>query len=137
MGEGAKLVVGGSRPKGSDRGYFHEPTLFTDVTNDMTIARDEIFGPVLSVIPYDSVDEAVRLANDSVFGLQANVTCARVADGLAIAKRIRSGAVSINGAMDSLHAPRGGFKQSGLGRECGKWALDDYLEYQAVTWPID
>ena len=71
----------------------------------MTIARDEIFGPVLSVIPYDSVDEAVRLANDSVFGLQANVICSRVADGLAIAKRIRSGAVSINGAMDSLRAP--------------------------------
>ena len=137
VGEGAKLVVGGSRPKGFERGYYYEPTLFTDVTNDMTIARDEIFGPVLSVIPYDSVDEAVRLANDSVFGLQANVTCAHVADGLAIAKRIRSGAVSINGAMDSLHAPRGGFKQSGLGRECGKWALDDYLEYQAVTWPVD
>jgi aldehyde dehydrogenase (NAD+) len=137
VSEGAKLVVGGSRPKELDRGYFFEPTLFTDVRNDMTIAREEIFGPVLSVIPYDTVDEAVRVANDSDFGLQANVVCSRVAEGMAIAKRIRSGAVSINGAMDSLRAPRGGFKQSGLGRECGKWALDDYLEYQAVTWPIN
>src|SRR5947209_8606467 len=102
----------------------------------MRIAQEEIFGPVVSVIAYDSVGEAVRLATDSTFGLQANVTCGDVATGLAVAERIRSGAVSINGAMDPIHAPRGGFKESGLGREVGKWALDDYLEYQAITWPI-
>jgi aldehyde dehydrogenase (NAD+) len=135
--QGATLVAGGSRPPHLDRGFYYQPTLFTHVSNDMTIARDEIFGPVLTVIPYDTVDEAIRIANDNPFGLQANVACSRVADGVAIAKRIRSGAVSINGAMDSIRAPRGGFKQSGLGRECGKWALDDYLEYQAVTWAMD
>jgi aldehyde dehydrogenase (NAD+) len=135
--EGATLVVGGSRPEHLEHGFFYRPTLFTDVGNEMTIAREEIFGPVLTVIPYDTVDEAIRIANDNPFGLQANVACSRVADGVAIAKRIRSGAVSVNGAMDSIRAPRGGFKQSGLGRECGKWALDDYLEYQAVTWAID
>ncbi len=133
---GAKLVTGGNRPPDLPRGYFYEPTLFAEVTNEMTIARDEVFGPVLTVIPYDTVDEAIRIANDSIFGLQANVACRSVADGIAVAKRIRCGAVSINGAMDSIRAPRGGFKQSGLGRECGKWALDDYLEYQTVTWPI-
>jgi acyl-CoA reductase-like NAD-dependent aldehyde dehydrogenase len=135
--QGATLMAGGSRPADLGRGFYYQPTLFTDVSNDMTIARDEIFGPVLTVIPYDTVDQAIRIANDNPFGLQANVACSRVADGVAIAKRIRSGAVSINGAMDSIRAPRGGFKQSGLGRECGKWALDDYLEYQAVTWAID
>jgi aldehyde dehydrogenase (NAD+) len=137
LSQGATLVVGGSRPMDLERGFFYQPTLFSDVSNDMTIAREEIFGPVLAVIPYDTVDDAIRIANDNPFGLQANVACSRVADGVAIAKRIRSGAVSINGAMDSIRAPRGGFKQSGLGRECGRWALDDYLEYQAVTWAID
>lgn len=136
LNEGARLVVGGKRPADCSRGYFYEPTLLRDVTNEMTIARDEIFGPVLAVIPYDTVDEAIRMANNSDFGLQANVTCVRAADGIEIARRLRCGAVSINGAMDSLRAPRGGFKQSGLGRECGKWALDDYLEYQAITWAI-
>jgi acyl-CoA reductase-like NAD-dependent aldehyde dehydrogenase len=136
LAQGAELVVGGKRPEDLDRGYFYEPTLFTSVTNDMTIAQEEIFGPVLAVIPYDTVDDAVRIANDSMFGLQANVACARVPDGIAVAKRIRCGAVSINSAIDSINAPRGGFKQSGLGRECGKWALDDYLEYQTVTWPL-
>jgi acyl-CoA reductase-like NAD-dependent aldehyde dehydrogenase len=134
VAEGATLVVGGSRPSGLDRGYFFEPTIFTDVRNDMKIAQEEIFGPVLSVIPYDNVQEAIRLANDSPFGLQANVACAQVKDGLEVARQIRCGAVSINGAMDGTYAPRGGFKLSGLGRECGKWALDDYLEYQTLTW---
>lgn len=132
--EGANLLIGGSRPSEHDQGYYFEPTLLANVTNDMTIAREEVFGPVLSVIPYDTVDEAVRLANDSPFGLQANVACANVSEGMAIAKRIRAGAVAINGAVDQEFAPRGGFKQSGIGRECGRWALDDYLEYQSITW---
>jgi aldehyde dehydrogenase (NAD+) len=134
VAEGATLVVGGSRPANLHRGYFYEPTIFADVRNEMKIAQEEIFGPVMSVIPYNTVEEAIRLANDSPFGLQANVACSRVADGLAVARQIRCGAVSINGAMDGLYAPRGGFKLSGIGRECGKWALDDYLEYQTLTW---
>ena len=136
VAEGAELVVGGKRPENLERGFFFEPTLFTGVRNDMTIAQEEIFGPVLAVIPYDTVDDAVRIANDSLFGLQANVACASVAEGLSVAKRIRSGAVSINSAIDSIYAPRGGFKQSGLGRECGKWALDDYLEYETISWAL-
>jgi acyl-CoA reductase-like NAD-dependent aldehyde dehydrogenase len=134
--EGAKLVTGGRRPPHLSRGFFYEPTIFTDVHNDMTIAQEEIFGPVLAVIPYDTRDEAVRIANDSIYGLQANITCANTKAGLAMARQLRSGAVGINGAMDGIHAPRGGFKQSGIGREIGKWALDDYLEYQALTYPL-
>jgi aldehyde dehydrogenase (NAD+) len=134
--EGATLVTGGSRPAGISRGYFFEPTLFTDVRRDMTIAQEEIFGPVLALIPYDTVDEAVQIANDTMFGLQANVVSTSVADALGVAKRLRCGSVSINGATDPIRAPRGGFKQSGLGRECGKWGLDDYLEYQSIAWPI-
>jgi aldehyde dehydrogenase (NAD+) len=110
--------------------------LFTDVRRDMTIAQEEIFGPVLALIPYDTVDEAVHIANDTMFGLQANVISTSVADALGVAKRLRCGSVSINGATDPLRSPRGGFKQSGLGRECGKWALDDYLEYQSISWPL-
>lgn len=134
--EGAKLVAGGRRPPHLPRGFFYEPTIFADVRNDMTIAQEEIFGPVLAVIPYESRDEAIRIANESIYGLQANIMCRNTKDGLDLARRLRSGAVGINGAMDGIHAPRGGFKQSGIGREIGKWALDDYLEYQAVTYPL-
>lgn len=134
--QGARLVTGGRRPPHLDRGYYYEPTIFTDVHNSMTIAQEEIFGPVLTVIPYRSIDEAVQIANDSIFGLQANVTCRTTQEGLRLAPRLRCAAVAINGAMDGIRAPRGGFKQSGIGREIGKWALDDYLEYQAVTYPL-
>jgi acyl-CoA reductase-like NAD-dependent aldehyde dehydrogenase len=134
--EGATLATGGRRPAHLDRGYFYEPTVFANARNDMTIAQEEIFGPVLTVIPYETLDEAVRIADDSIFGLQANITCNDVATGLDIARRLRCGAVAINGAMDGIRAPRGGFKQSGIGREIGKWGLDDYLEYQALTYPI-
>ncbi|ODQ96389.1 hypothetical protein BHQ17_01570 [Mycolicibacterium holsaticum] len=134
--QGARLVTGGRRPPHLDRGYFYEPTIFTDADNSMTIAQEEIFGPVLTVIPYESVEEAVRIANDSIFGLQANITCRTTQAGLRLAPLLRCGAVAINGAMDGIRAPRGGFKQSGIGREIGKWALDDYLEYQALTYPL-
>jgi aldehyde dehydrogenase (NAD+) len=134
--QGARLVTGGRRPPHLDRGFYYEPTIFTDVENSMIIAREEIFGPVLTVIPYESVDEAVQIANDSIFGLQANITCRTTQEGLRLAPRLRCGAVAINGAMDGIRAPRGGFKQSGIGREIGKWALDDYLEYQALTYPL-
>ncbi|MGV0851368.1 aldehyde dehydrogenase family protein [Mycolicibacterium phlei] len=136
IAEGARLVTGGRRPPHLKRGFYYEPTIFADADNTMRIAREEIFGPVLTVIPYGSVDEAVEIANDSMFGLQANITCRDVRQGLEIAPRLRCGAVGINGAMDGVRAPRGGFKQSGIGREVGKWALDDYLEYQAVTYPL-
>lgn len=134
--QGARLVTGGRRPPHLDRGYYYEPTIFTDADNRMTIAQEEIFGPVLTVIPYDSIDEAVHFANDSIFGLQANITCRTTQEGLSLAPRLRCGAVAINGAMDGIRAPRGGFKKSGIGREVGKWALDDYLEYQALTYPL-
>lgn len=136
LDQGARLVTGGRRPTHLDRGFYYEPTIFTDADNSMAIAQEEIFGPVLTVIPYDSVDEAVQIANDSIFGLQANITCRTTQEGLRLAPRLRCGAVAINGAMDGIRAPRGGFKQSGIGREIGKWALDDYLEYQAVTYPL-
>lgn len=136
LDQGARLVTGGRRPPHLSRGYFYEPTIFTDADNSMTIAREEIFGPVLTVIPYESIDDAVQIANDSDFGLQANITCRTTQTGLEIAPRLRCGAVAINGAMDGIRAPRGGFKQSGIGREIGKWALDDYLEYQALTYPL-
>lgn len=134
--EGARLVTGGRRPSHLERGFYYEPTIFADVTNEMTIAREEIFGPVVSVIPYQTLEDAVRIANDSIYGLQANITCGSTREGLRIARELRAAAVGINGAMDGLGAPRGGFKQSGIGREVGKWALDDYLEYQAVTYPL-
>lgn len=136
LDQGARLVTGGRRPAHLNRGYYYEPTIFTDANNSMTIAQEEIFGPVLTVIPYGSIDEAVDIANDSIFGLQANITCRTTQEGLRLAPRLRSAAVAINGAMDGIRAPRGGFKQSGIGREIGKWALDDYLEYQAVTYPL-
>lgn len=134
--QGARLVTGGRRPPRLSRGFYYEPTIFTDAENRMTISQEEIFGPVVTVIPYESVDEAVQIANDSIYGLQANITCRTTQEGLRLAPRLRSGAVAINGAMDGIRAPRGGFKQSGIGREIGKWALDDYLEYQAVTYPL-
>ncbi|MGV0870624.1 aldehyde dehydrogenase family protein [Mycolicibacterium sp. XJ879] len=136
LDQGARLVTGGRRPPHLDRGYFYEPTIFADADNSMTIAQEEIFGPVLTVIAYDSIDEAVSIANDSIFGLQANITCRTTQEGLQLAPRLRCGAVAINGAMDGIRAPRGGFKQSGIGREVGKWALDDYLEYQALTYSL-
>jgi len=132
----AKLVYGADVTALANEGCYVGPTVFADVPPGAKLAQEEIFGPVLAVIPYESRDEAIRIANESIYGLQANIMCSSTKDGLDLARRIRSGAVGINGAMDGIHAPRGGFKQSGIGREIGKWALDDYLEYQAVTYPL-
>lgn len=134
--DGARAIVGGGRPKGLDRGWFVEPTVFVDATNAMSIAREEIFGPVLTVIPYDGDDDAVALANDSDYGLTATVWTPDVARGEAIANQVRAGVVALNsaGAMD-LMAPFGGFKQSGIGRECGPEAFEAYTEYQSVVLP--
>ena len=131
--EGATLVTGGTgRPDGLDRGYFVKPTIFADVTNDMTIAREEIFGPVLSIIGYDDDDDAVRIANDTVYGLAGYVSTNDVERGRAVARRIRSGNVHLNGAGVDSNAVFGGYKQSGNGREFGKHGIMEFLESKAI-----
>ncbi len=131
--EGARLVTGGpGKPDGFDTGYFVRPTVFADVSNDMSIAREEIFGPVLVLIPYDSVDEAVAIANDTVYGLSGYVWGGSAEAAVAVGKRLRCGMVHINGAgLDSL-APFGGYKQSGNGREWGAYGIVEFLEAKAV-----
>jgi aldehyde dehydrogenase (NAD+) len=130
--EGATLVTGGvGRPDGLTRGYYVRPTVFADVDNDMTIAREEIFGPVLVVIGYDDVDDAVRIANDTDYGLAGNVAGADLDQARAVARRIRAGWVSINDAFD-FNAPFGGYKRSGNGREWGEFGFDDYLEIKGI-----
>jgi aldehyde dehydrogenase (NAD+) len=131
--EGAELLVGGEgRPDGLGRGWFVRPTVFTGVTNDMRIAREEIFGPVLCVIPYEDEDEAIAIANDTTYGLQAYVASSDLAHARAVAERLDSGRVVINGAPHEPLAPFGGFKQSGIGREYGRFGLEAYLEPRAI-----
>ncbi len=134
--EGATLLTGGEgRPEGVDKGWFARPTIFADVTNTMRIAREEIFGPVLSVIPYDDEDDAVAIANDSDFGLQAYVLSANEERAVRVARQLVAGRVVINGAPHDPYAPFGGFRQSGLGREIGAYGLDAYLEPRAILTP--
>jgi aldehyde dehydrogenase (NAD+) len=126
--EGAKLVTGGAEaPDGLDRGYFVQPTVFSGVRNDMTIAQEEIFGPVLSIIPYDDEEDAVRIANDSAYGLAGGVWSSDEERAKRVARRIRTGQVEINGGVFNPLAPFGGYKQSGHGRELGRYALEEYL----------
>ncbi|HEV2427312.1 MAG TPA: aldehyde dehydrogenase family protein [Acidimicrobiales bacterium] len=134
LAEGARLVCGGAEaPEGLDpNGYFVSPTVFSDVTNDMTIAREEIFGPVLSIIPYDTEDEAVAIANDSPYGLAGGVWAESDERAFALAQRLRTGQVEINGGMWNNVAPFGGYKQSGTGRELGKFGFEEFLEVKAV-----
>lgn len=131
-GSDARLVAGGGRPAGLDRGWFVEPTVFADVRNTDQLAREEIFGPVVTVIPYDGDDEAVRIANDTNYGLGGSVWTADEARGIDIARRIRTGTVGINYYTVDIMAPYGGMKDSGIGRECGPQGLDAYFEYKAV-----
>lgn len=133
--EGAKIAAGGGRPSSQPTGWFIEPTVFCDVDNSMTIAQDEIFGPVVAVVAYDDDDHAVEIANDSRYGLGGGVWTADVERGIDLARRIRTGQVSINGADNEVVAPFGGFKQSGLGRESGPEGLLGYLETQSVFCP--
>jgi aldehyde dehydrogenase (NAD+) len=131
--EGAKLVTGGGEaPESLERGYFVQPTVFSDVKPDMTIAQEEIFGPVLSIIPYDDEEDAVRIANDSVYGLAAGVWSADEERAKRVARRIRTGQVEINGGVFNPLAPFGGYKQSGHGRELGKFALEEFLQVKAM-----
>lgn len=133
LSESARLVCGGTgRPEGMGRGFYCRPTVFSDVRSSMQIAQEEIFGPVLVVIPYDSVDEAVEIANDTVYGLGAHVQGSDMAAARAVATRIRSGQVHINYPAWSPHAPFGGYKRSGNGREYGIEGLEEYLETKAI-----
>jgi aldehyde dehydrogenase (NAD+) len=131
--EGAEVLVGGEgRPQGLERGFFVKPTVFVNVTNDMTIAQEEIFGPVLSVIAYDSEDEAVQIANDSKYGLHAAVLGTDVDRARRVASQLRAGRVVINGMTDDPQAPWGGFKYSGVGREYGRYGIEAFLETRAI-----
>ncbi|MDQ4068956.1 MAG: aldehyde dehydrogenase family protein, partial [Actinomycetota bacterium] len=134
--EGASLVAGGDdRPSGLDRGFFVRPTVFAGVRPAMTIAREEVFGPVLAVLPYDGEDDAVGLANDSVYGLHAGVFSGDRERALRVARRLRAGQVDVNGGGFNLLAPFGGFKQSGYGRELGRHGLEAYLEVKSLQLP--
>jgi aldehyde dehydrogenase (NAD+) len=130
--EGARLVIGGGRPKHMSSGYFIEPTVFSDVDAGMTIAQEEIFGPVASMIAYDDVDDAVRKANSTVYGLHGAVYTKDPERGYQIARRVRSGSVTVNGLVVDIKMPFGGFKQSGLGREGGIEGLDPYFELKTI-----
>jgi aldehyde dehydrogenase (NAD+) len=131
--EGAKLVAGGpGRPDGISKGYFVKPTVFANVSNDMTIAREEIFGPVLCIIPYEDEDDAVRIANDTPYGLSGFVTSGNRERAVRVAKRLRSGNVHINGARIDFGGCFGGYKQSGNGREWGEAGLEEFLELKAI-----
>ena len=128
----AKLVAGGGRPKGLERGWFVEPTVFAYMTNSATIAQEEIFGPVLSVIPYDDDADAVRLANDSPYGLGGTVFSADTERAKAIARQVETGSIGINGYPIAFGSPFGGVKDSGLGREFGPEALNSYLKLKSM-----
>jgi acyl-CoA reductase-like NAD-dependent aldehyde dehydrogenase len=133
VSEGAKLVTGGAEaPEGLESGYYVQPTVFSEVTPEMTIAREEIFGPVLAIMPYDSEDDAVRIANDTDYGLAGGVYSADEERAKAIARRIRTGQVEINGAAFNPLAPFGGYKQSGHGRELGPYGIEEFLTLKSM-----
>ena len=131
--EGATLVTGGpGRPEGLDRGYYVKPTVFANVTKDMTIAREEIFGPVLSILPYSTEAQAVEMANDTEYGLAGYVQSGNLDHARKVASELRAGQIAVNGAPGDMAAPFGGYKQSGNGREWGKYGFEEFLEIKAV-----
>ena len=132
--EGAKLAIGGSeKPIGLEKGYFIKPTIFTNVNNEMEIAKSEIFGPVLSIIPFDTEEEAIKIVNDTEYGLGNYIQTGDVAKAQRVAKKLRSGVVYINGNSMDSGTPFGGYRQSGNGREGGAWGLEEYLEVKTIT----
>ncbi len=136
--EGARLIAGGTgRPDGLNRGFFVKPTVFADVNNDMTIAREEIFGPVLAIMPFDTEEEAIAITNDTVYGLTNYIQTQDPERAARVARQVRSGMVEMNGQGRAAGAPFGGMKQSGNGREGGVWGIEDFLEVKAVSgWKI-
>lgn len=134
IAEGATLVAGGpGRPEGVEKGYYVRPTVFANVTNDMSIAREEIFGPVISIMGFKDEEEAVKIANDTPYGLAGYVSAGSVERARSVARKIRAGNVNLNGVSNERTAPFGGYKQSGNGREWGKFGLDEYLEVKAIA----
>jgi aldehyde dehydrogenase (NAD+) len=132
--EGATLLAGGTgRPDGHEAGYFVKPTVFADVTPDMTIAKEEIFGPVLSIIPFDTEEEAIQIANDTAYGLTNYVQTQDVERARRVARRLRSGMVEMNGQPRGAGAPFGGYGQSGNGREGGEWGIEEFCEVKSVS----
>jgi acyl-CoA reductase-like NAD-dependent aldehyde dehydrogenase len=133
LDEGAKLVTGGAdAPEGLDKGFFVRPTVFSDVRTDMTIAQEEIFGPVLSILPYDTEEEAIAIANDTIYGLAGGVWSGDPDRAKRVARQLRTGQVEVNGGSFNPLAPFGGFKQSGNGRELGKYGLEEFLEVKSL-----
>ena len=132
--EGATIAVGGGRGD-MDRGFYVEPTLLVDCTNEMTPVREELFGPVVVVVPFDDEDEAVAIANDSDYGLYSYVFSKDTARVWNVAQQLRSGNVGVNTLQRNHEAPFGGFKQSGVGRDGGDWGLHAYSELQSIVWP--
>ena len=134
--DGARLVLGGGVPAHLERGFYVEPTLFADVTNDMTVAREEIFGPVLVMIPFEDDDDAVRIANDSDYGLSGSIMSGDLERAKAVARRIRTGTLALNGGLYyGADSPFGGYKGSGIGRQCGIEGLEIFTETKSVAWP--
>ncbi|MFP6626391.1 MAG: aldehyde dehydrogenase family protein [Deltaproteobacteria bacterium] len=131
--EGARLVCGGERPAEFEKGYFVRPTIFAEVNNKMAIAQEEIFGPVLSVIPYESEEEAIAIANDTIYGLAGGVWSGDKDRAIRVARKLRTGQVDINGGAFNAMAPFGGYKQSGLGRELGQFGLEEYFETKSMA----
>jgi aldehyde dehydrogenase (NAD+) len=132
--EGAQLVAGGvGKPDGFDTGYFVKPTIFAGVNNQMAIAREEIFGPVLVMIPFDTEEQAIEIANDTAYGLAAYLSTSDQQRAQRVARQLRAGMISLNSASQDYSAPFGGYKQSGNGREWGEFGFDDYLEIKGIT----
>jgi aldehyde dehydrogenase (NAD+) len=133
--DGAKVAVGGGRPKDIASGWYVEPTVFVNVDNKMKIAQEEIFGPVVAVIPYDTIDDAIAIANDSIYGLSGTVWSRDSVRALEVARKVRTGTLTVNGFTYDFGCPMGGFKASGIGREMGPEGLDAYVEYQTINLP--
>jgi aldehyde dehydrogenase (NAD+) len=134
INEGAKLIAGGpGKPKGFETGHYAKPTIFANVNSNMAIAREEVFGPVLVMIPYSDEEEAIKIANNTTYGLSAYIQTGDIERGKCIARKLRSGMVRINHAPHSYNVPFGGYKQSGNGREWGEFGFEDYLEIKAIS----